>query len=369
MSPTLSGQIVGWRLYCTATVSKHASLRFHSHGHGSSRGLALRKISMKHVSPERRDQIDELAVASPSCCTNTRAVKRNGRGMTRPPSSRFTACILGIRWDSRAITDFEDARLQFEREGTARSAHSLAIFPAFVPRDAPVHACHPTRPCRDRHEALQRATPLRVVRSHHGLVAGEDRLTFEIIAVGSALFAVAFAATLAVAVAVVVAVAHLLVAIFGGAGAVTVAVTVATVIVAVAAVVLARRRKVAAAARRHAAATRRAIAAHAIAATVEAPRGRGRGASPLLAGWVNRGRPVQRSVEPYLDLEHVLAADALVVHLVVRIVGIAAVLVFDEGEACPGLSDCCVQAGRRTRTAETTTSAEPECRSERGARS
>jgi len=38
-------------------------------------------------------------------------------------------------------------------------------------------------------------------------------------------------------------------------------------------------------------------------------------------------------VGTYLDLQQVIAADALVVHLVVRIVGVASGLVFDEGEA------------------------------------
>ena len=35
----------------------------------------------------------------------------------------------------------------------------------------------------------------------------------------------------------------------------------------------------------------------------------------------------------YLNLQKIIATDALVVHLVVRVVGIAARLVFDEGEA------------------------------------
>jgi hypothetical protein len=35
----------------------------------------------------------------------------------------------------------------------------------------------------------------------------------------------------------------------------------------------------------------------------------------------------------YLDLQQVIATDALVVHLVVRVVGITARLVLDEGKA------------------------------------
>lgn len=40
----------------------------------------------------------------------------------------------------------------------------------------------------------------------------------------------------------------------------------------------------------------------------------------------------------YLDLQQVVAADALVVHLVVRVVGIATTLVLDEGEAAGQLA-------------------------------
>lgn len=49
----------------------------------------------------------------------------------------------------------------------------------------------------------------------------------------------------------------------------------------------------------------------------------------------------------YLDLQQVIAADALVVHLVIRVIGIAARLVFHEGEAAGRLEP---GSRRRART-------------------
>jgi hypothetical protein len=45
----------------------------------------------------------------------------------------------------------------------------------------------------------------------------------------------------------------------------------------------------------------------------------------------------------HLDLQQVVAADALVVHLVVRVVGIATALVLDEGEPVPLAPACGAQ--------------------------
>lgn len=42
----------------------------------------------------------------------------------------------------------------------------------------------------------------------------------------------------------------------------------------------------------------------------------------------------------YLDLQEVIATDALVVHLVVGVIGIATTLVLDEGEAAGLLEPC-----------------------------
>jgi hypothetical protein len=101
-------------------------------------------------------------------------------------------------------------------------------------------------------------------------------------------------------------------------------IAITAVIVALAAVVLARRESLTVATRGGAATTRGALAAstiatlgtlttRAVAARVEAPRCGGRGACPL-------------------DLQQVIAADALVVHLMVRVIGIATALVLHKGE-------------------------------------
>jgi hypothetical protein len=54
--------------------------------------------------------------------------------------------------------------------------------------------------------------------------------------------------------------------------------------------------------------------------------------APLLA--------VTSHVHSYLDLQEVIATDALVVHLVVGVIGIATTLVLDEGEAAGLLEPC-----------------------------
>lgn len=41
------------------------------------------------------------------------------------------------------------------------------------------------------------------------------------------------------------------------------------------------------------------------------------------------------TLESYLDLQHVVAADSLVVHVVVSVVGVTSVLILDEREAAP----------------------------------
>jgi hypothetical protein len=48
----------------------------------------------------------------------------------------------------------------------------------------------------------------------------------------------------------------------------------------------------------------------------------------------------------HLDLQQVVAANALVVHLVVRVVGIAPALVLDEGEPVPLAPAACSCLGR-----------------------
>jgi hypothetical protein len=73
-----------------------------------------------------------------------------------------------------------------------------------------------------------------------------------------------------------------------------------------------------------------AVATGAIAARVESPRCWRRSAGPLvLVRWVlgvTEGRT-------YLNLQQVVSADALVVHLVISVIGIAATLVLDERKA------------------------------------
>lgn len=97
-----------------------------------------------------------------------------------------------------------------------------------------------------------------------------------------------------------------------GVAAVTLVVTVA---VTVAAVVLAGRVVAGAASRARGAATRRGTAGGATLSVgaVEAPRSGRRRASPL-------------------DLQDVVATDALVVHVMVRVISIAAILVLDESK-------------------------------------
>jgi hypothetical protein len=78
-----------------------------------------------------------------------------------------------------------------------------------------------------------------------------------------------------------------------------------------------------------------ALATGAVAAGVETPWCRRRSTSPLegvrpeSAAW----RPSHRVVSTYLDLQEVVTADTLVVHLVIRVIGVAAGLVLNEGEA------------------------------------
>lgn len=69
----------------------------------------------------------------------------------------------------------------------------------------------------------------------------------------------------------------------------------------------------------------------AVPARVEAPGGGRRSASPLRTCQDRTGRPVVAS--SYLDLQDVVAADALVVHLMVSIVSVATVLILDEGKS------------------------------------
>ena len=54
---------------------------------------------------------------------------------------------------------------------------------------------------------------------------------------------------------------------------------------------------------------------------------------------------VTSHVHSYLDLQEVIATDALVVHLVVRVIGVTTRLVFDEGEAAGLLEPGSLAAG------------------------
>jgi hypothetical protein len=146
--------------------------------------------------------------------------------------------------------------------------------------------------------------------------------------------AIATVATVALAILLSVAVLHLAVAVVWGSGAVA----ITAVVVTLAAIVLAGRVVSPASAGGDAAATGRAVADAGSAtltgsAGIEAPGCGRRSTSPL---WIRRleicnghGPPRQT----YLDLQQVIAADALVVHLMVRVVSIATALVFDECEA------------------------------------
>lgn len=137
-------------------------------------------------------------------------------------------------------------------------------------------------------------------------------------------------------------------------------VAVATVIVALAAIILARRAAsvtagggatttrraattISALATVAAVATVGALAAGAVTAGVESPGSRGRGAGPLkrISDCV-----LGEERDTRLDLEEVVAADALVVHLVISVIGISAALVFHEGEAADLLNQTSFQWAR-----------------------
>lgn len=104
------------------------------------------------------------------------------------------------------------------------------------------------------------------------------------------------------------------------------------VAVAITAVVLAGR-VLAAARRGRAAATTGGAATVTIPARVEAPRGRRRCACPLGGqSQFNVNFSSDAGVVTHLDLQDVVAAKSLVMHVMVRIIGITAIFVLDKGK-------------------------------------
>lgn len=189
--------------------------------------------------------------------------------------------------------------------------------------------------------------------SEKGVVVLGEGLTLDFLAVGTRL-AIAFTLSVTstgtgafstVTFAVIITVAHILhltIAVDRTPGSIA----IAAVIVAVTTVVLARRVAIATATARRLATTgaaRGAVAVTtvtatitatvpgAIAAGVEAPRSGWWSASPL---WIvsHGARMLFGKHIIYLNLQEVVATDALVVHLVIGIIGIASVLVFDKSK-------------------------------------
>lgn len=191
-------------------------------------------------------------------------------------------------------------------------------------------------------------------RQSNSVDMSEGDLTFRgtLFAAGCAVLTLAITVTLTVTTGLALAVRgrlfpipvlHLTVTVVGASGAVA----VAAVIVTLTTVVLPRG-NIASTAGRNATTARRAVTAATRgssltgSAGVEAPRGGWGSTSPLLqisvcCCWAWRCT--------YLDLQKVVTADALIVHLVVGIVSVTAALVFDEGKAACTLG-LCNQKGR-----------------------
>jgi hypothetical protein len=177
-------------------------------------------------------------------------------------------------------------------------------------------------------------------RSEKVVVCWDGVLTLH----GAALLAIGAGVTVSLAVVVTIAhILHLPIAVtFGTPGSVS----VATIVVALSTIILARREFATTATTRRAAtrtlAARRTIPAtattlatlatlstRAVAARIKAPRSRGWSTSPLLHV---RSIKIAELELVYLNLQQVVATDALVVHLVVRIVSITAALILNESE-------------------------------------
>lgn len=155
--------------------------------------------------------------------------------------------------------------------------------------------------------------------------------------------------------------------------AVAVAAAVPVVVaIAVTAVLLARGVVAGAAAGRWGTTTtgRAGAATVAVPARLEAPRGR-RGSTSPLATSVSTRHTKYRAWHTNLNLQDVITAEALVMHLVVGIIGITSILVLHKGEAVPcrqRLSSH-VATTKRVLTVGSRWNEEQECRSGQGGHS